>query len=182
MVEKSGTSSAMYQKASEFPLSQTLTALKSSNKRVKRRALEFLAFHFVWSIDLDFKGWFLRSADSNDIEVGIVADDSRMSFARWLIQCRNAHQTDMGEIATAVGRSVSFKPNVLLSVTNGHFTQQVRHYATRVMQLTNFRILLIDACDLNSIVNGEATIKSILSRETEQIRAAKELQVALLYA
>ncbi len=166
----------------ELPLAQILTELESSNKHVRGRALELLAIHFTRLIDLDFKGWLLRSADSNGIEVGIVANDRQVPFNRWQIQCRNARQTDMGEIATAVGRSVSFRPNVLLSVTTGRFMQQARYYATRAMQLTNFQILLIDAQDLMAIANGKATIRSILSRETGQVKSAKELQVVPLYA
>lgn len=119
---------------------------------------------------------------STGIEVEIVADDRWMPFNRWQIQCRNVHQTGMEDIATAVGRSVSFKPTILLSVTTGCFTQQARDYTTRAMQLTNLQILLIDADDLRAIASDESVIKHILSRETGPARAAKELQIAPLYA
>lgn len=160
------------------PLSQTLVDLKSPSKCDRGRALKLLAIHFTRLIDLDFKGWLLKSADSSSIEVVMVANDKRVPFNRWLIQCRNACQTDMGEIATAVGRSISFKPNILLSVTTGCFTQQACHYVTRAMQLTHLQILLIDTHDLRAIVNDETTIRSILGRETEQAKSTKELQIA----
>jgi len=166
----------------ERPLSQMLADLKSSNKHVKGRALELLAICLTHLIDLDFRGWLLKSADSNGIEVGIVANGRQVPFNRWLIQCRNACQMDMEDIATAVGRSISFKPNILLSVTTGCFTRQARYYATRAMQLTNFQILLIDTRDLKTIASDEGAIKSILSRETGQARAAKELQLIPFYA
>jgi hypothetical protein len=111
-----------------------------------------------------------------------VANDRRVPFNRWQIQCRNAYQTDMEDIAAAVGRSVSFKPNIVLSVTTGHFARQARYYATKAMQLTNFQILLIDAHDLKTIASDERAIKSILSRETGQARAAKELQAIPFHA
>lgn len=166
----------------ELPLSQILTDLKSSNKYAKGKALELLAIYLTRLIDLDFKGWLLRSADSNSIEVGIAADDRQVPFNRWLIQCCNARQVDMGGIAAAVGRSVSFNPSIVLSVTTGRFTQQARYYTTRAMQLTNLQILLIDAHDLGAIASDESAIKHILSRETGQARTAKEMQVAPLYA
>ena len=158
-------------------LSHILTALKSPDKRVKGKALELLAIHFTYLIALDFKGWILRSINSNGIEVGFVANGRHVPLSRWQVQCRNARQIDMGDIATAVGRGVSFKPNTLLSVTTGCFTQQARHYATRAMQLTNFQIILIDARDLEAIASDKEVIWSILSRETGQARIAKEQQV-----
>jgi site-specific DNA-methyltransferase (cytosine-N4-specific) len=163
---------------SELSLSQILTGLQSPDKHVKGRALELLAIHFTCLIDLDFKDWLLRSVDSNYIEVGIVANGRQVPFSRWLIQCRDARQMGMGEIAMAVGRGISFRPNVVLSVTTGRFTPQARHYATKAMQLTNLQILLIDTHDLGAIASGEMTVQSILSRETEWAQSAKELQLA----
>jgi site-specific DNA-methyltransferase (cytosine-N4-specific) len=158
-------------------LSQILDDLKSSNKHVKGKALEMLAIYLIHLIDLDFKGWLLRSADSNGIEVEMIADDRLVPFNRWQIQCRNASRVDMGEIATAVGRSVFFKPNVVLSVTTGSYTSQARYYATRAMQLTSLQILLMDGQDLEAMAADEKMIESIIRREAEQIKAAKQPQL-----
>jgi hypothetical protein len=117
----------------------------------------------------------------NNIEVGVVADGRQVPFSRWLIQCRNARQVDMEDIATAVGRSVSFRPSIVLSVTSGCFTQQARHYVIRAMQLTNLQVFLVDAHDLRAIAADEATIKSILSRGAEQAKSFRE-QVTPFYA
>jgi site-specific DNA-methyltransferase (cytosine-N4-specific) len=165
----------------ERPLAQILADLNSPNKHIKGKALELLAIYLTRLIDLDFKGWLLKSADLNGIEVGIVANDWRVPFNCWQIQCRNVGRTDMGDIATAVGRSISFRPNVLLSVTTGRFTQQARYYTSRAMQLTNFQILLVDACDLRAMASDEKTIESILRREVGQAQVAKASQVASLY-
>ena len=166
----------------ERSLSQILADLKSPGKHVKGRALELLTTYLTRLIDLDFRGWLLKSADLDGVEIGIVADDRRVPFNRWQIQCRNVSQMDMGDIATAVGRSISFKPTVLLSVTTGYFTQRARYYATRAMQLTNLQIILVEACDLRAMVSDEKTIESILRREVGQAQVAKGLQVASLYA
>lgn len=166
----------------ERPLSRILADLKSPSKHVKGKALELLTIYLTRLIDLDFKGWLLKSADSNGIEVGIMANDRCVPFNRWQIQCRNVSQMDMGDIATAVGRSISFKPTVLLSVTTGHFTRQARYYATRAMQLTNFQVLLVDGCDLRALASGERVIDGVLSRETRQAIFAKDSQVTSLYA
>jgi site-specific DNA-methyltransferase (cytosine-N4-specific) len=171
-----------HQETPDPSLSQILTDLRSSDKHAKGKALELLAIRLTHLLDLDFKGWLLRSAVSNSIEVGIVADERQGPFNRWLIQCRDARQMDMGDIATAVGRSVSFRPNVVLSVTSGHFTQQARYYVTKAMQLTNLHFVLIDVHDLKAIAADEAMIKSILGRETEQAKPVKELQLAPFYA
>ena len=163
-------------------LSQILASLKSPSKHVKGKALELLALYLTRLIGLDFKGWLLRSADSNGIEVDIVANDRQVPFNCWLIQCRDARQMGMGDIATAVGRSVSFRPSIVLSVTTGCFTEQARRYVTRAVQLTNLQILLVDTRDLRAIANGETTIKSILGREAGRARSAKELHLAPLRA
>lgn len=182
MAKKSATPSPKsYQGFPVSPLSQTLTELKSPDKYAKGKALEFLTIRLSQLLDLDFKGWLLRSADSNNIEVGVVADGRQVPFSRWLIQCRNARQVDMEDIATAVGRSVSFRPSIVLSVTSGRFTQQARHYVTRAMRLTNLQIFLVDAHDLRAIAADEAMIKSILSREAEQAKSFRE-QVKPFYA
>jgi len=167
---------------SELPLSQILANLKLPDKHVRGKALERLGIYFTRLIDLDFKGWLMRSVDSNGGEIEIVANDRSVPFNRWQIQCRNVSQTGMGDIATAVGRGISFKPNVLLSLTTGHFTQQARYYATKAMQFTNLQILLVDAPDLSTIASNSKAIKGILNRETEQARNAKEPQIAPLYA
>jgi hypothetical protein len=162
---------------SETALSQILIDLKSPDKQDRERTLELLAIHIVHLIDLDVKGWLLRSIDSNGTEVVVVANDRRVPFNRWLIQCRNAYQTSMEDIATAVGRSISFKPNILLSVTSGGFTKKAYDYVTRVMQLTNLQILMIDVHDLKAMANSEVTISDILSYQTEQAKSTKELQI-----
>jgi hypothetical protein len=183
MVKKSEIPSlGSHQEVPVPPLSQVLIGLMSPDRYAKGEALELLAIRLTHSLGLDFEGWLLRSANSNGIEVEIVASDKRVPFNRWLIQCRNTHQMDMGDIATAVGRSVSLRPGIVLSVTTGHFTQQARHYATRAMQLTNLQILLLDAHDLGTIANDETAIRGILGREAGQAKSAKELQLAPLYA
>jgi hypothetical protein len=67
MAKKSATSSSKsYQEFPVSSLSQTLTELKSPDKCAKGEALEFLAIRLSQLLDLDFKGWLLRSADSNN--------------------------------------------------------------------------------------------------------------------
>jgi hypothetical protein len=166
----------------ERSLFQILTELESPSKQTRGRALELLMIHFIRLMDLDFEAWLLRSTDSEGIEVEALANGRQMPFSRWLIQCRNTHQMDTGDIATAVGRSVPFKPTIILSVTNGYFTHQARHYASRTMQLTSLQVLLIDATDLRTIANDEMAIESMLNREMEQVSANKQLQVAPLCA
>jgi site-specific DNA-methyltransferase (cytosine-N4-specific) len=161
----------------ELQLSQILADLRSSNKHIKGKSLELLAIYLTHLIDLDFNGWLLRSTDSKGIEVGIIAHDRHAPSNCWQIQCRNSSQVDMEEIATAVGRSVFFKPNVVLSVTTGAFTSQARYYATRVMQLTNFQILLMDAQDLEAIAADEKVIENIIRREAERVKVAKQPQL-----
>jgi restriction endonuclease Mrr len=98
-------------------------------------------------------------------------------FNRWQFQCRNADLVDMGEIATTIGRSVSYRPNVVLSVATGHFTPRARNYASRAMQLTSFQLVLVDGDDLRALAEDEGMIGSILERETERARIAKYPQL-----
>ena len=158
----------------ERSLLEVLAGLNSAEKNVKGRALELLAIYLAHLIDLDFEDWLMRSNASNSIEVNALAYDSRIPSNRWLIQCRDASLVDMDEIATAVGRSISFKPSVILSVTTGEFTQRARYYATKAMQLANYNILLMDSHDLQTIVDSKGTITDILSREASRMKGAKQ--------
>jgi site-specific DNA-methyltransferase (cytosine-N4-specific) len=161
----------------EQSLADILVDLKSSNKHVKGKALELLAIYLTRLIDLDFKGWLLTSRDSNQIEVQIIAHDRHIPFSQWQIQCRNVSHVDMGEIAAAVGRSIAFKPSIVMSVTTGYFTQQARYYATKAMQLTNFHFILLDADDLKIVAGDERKIRSILNRESRLAKVSKEQQL-----
>jgi len=58
----------------EQPLAQILQDLKSPDKHVKGKALELLAIYFTRLIDLDFKGWRTRSADTGGAEVDVIVE------------------------------------------------------------------------------------------------------------
>jgi hypothetical protein len=162
---------------SEQPLSQILTDLVSPDEHVRGQSLELLAIHLMRLVDLDFKGWLLRSVDSKGIEVGVIAHDKRVLFDRWQIQCLNSKRPGMDEIATAVGRGIFFKPNVLLSMTAGNFTSQARYYAMRAMQLTSLQILLMEAQDLRAIAADKRVVANIINREVGQVEVAKQSQL-----
>ena len=66
----------------ERPLSQILADLKSDDKHVKGRALELLAIYLARLIDLEFKGWRVRSADTGGAEVDVIVEGARLIFSR----------------------------------------------------------------------------------------------------
>ena len=50
------------------------------------------------------------------------------------------------------------------------------------MEMSNLQILLIDAHDLNTIADDERALDSILYRELEKARVAKESQFMSLHS
>jgi len=86
------------------PLSAILSHLRSADRHVKGRALEILILYLARLIDLEFKGWRLRSADTGGAEVDAIVEGARLIFSRWQIQAKNTDIVRLDDVAKEVGR------------------------------------------------------------------------------
>ncbi len=159
----------------EQPLSQILIDLRSNDKHVKGKALELLAIYFARLIDLDFKGWRIRSADTGGAEVDVIVEGARLIFSRWQIQAKNTKIVRLDDVAKEVGLSITFiYSNVVMLVTTGDFTKDAYDYAHHVMKTCNLNVILLNGTELEYISRDVTNIVSVLNRKAEQAMALKE--------
>ncbi len=159
----------------EYPLSRILEELKSSDKHVKGKALELLAIYLTRLIDLDFKGWRTRSADTGGAEVDAIVEGARLIFSRWQIQAKNTKTVRLGDVAKEVGLSLTFiYSNVVLIITTGDFTKDAYSYAQHVMKTCNLNVILLNGSELKLISEDATNIVSILNNKAEQAMKLKE--------
>lgn len=153
----------------ERPLSAILDDLKSPDKYAKGKALELLAIYFTRLLDLDFKGWRLRSADTGGAEVDVIVEGARLMFSRWQIQAKNTHTVRLADVAKEVGLALTFiYSNVVMLVTTGKFTEGAYKYANRVMETSNLNVILIHGSELAEIAQDPTRIIAILNYKAER--------------
>ena len=159
----------------ELPLSQIITDLKSRNKHIKGKALELLVIYITRLIDLDFKGWRIRSADTGGAEVDVVVEGARLIFSRWQVQAKNTKTVRLDDVAKEVGLSLTFiYSNVVMIVTTGDFTKAAYGYVQHVMKTCNLNVILLNGSELERISQDPTDIVAILNNKAEQAMKVKE--------
>jgi site-specific DNA-methyltransferase (cytosine-N4-specific) len=159
----------------ERPLSQILADLKSSSKHVKGKALELLAIYLTRLLDLEFKGWRMRSADTGGAEVDAIVEGARLIFSRWQIQAKNTATVRLDDVAKEVGLSLTFiYSNVVMIVTTGDFTRDAYSYASHVMKTSNLNVILLNGSELERIGGDPTDIVAILNGKAERVMKLKE--------
>ncbi len=156
-------------------LSRILGDLSSSDTYTKGKALELLVIYLSRLLDLDFKGWRLRSSDTGGAEVDVILEGARLIFSRWQVQAKNTSVVHLDDLAKEVGLSLTFLySNVVMAVTTGRFTKDAIAYATHVMKNSNLHVILLDGKHLERIAKDPTDIARILNskaREAMQIKA-----------
>lgn len=108
-----------------------------------------MAIYLTRLIDLDFKGWHTRSADTGGAEVDVIVEGARLIFSRWQIQAKNTKTVRLDDIAKEVGLSLTFVySNVVMVVTTGDFTKDAYSYAQHVMKTWNLNVILLNGTEL----------------------------------
>lgn len=159
----------------EQPLIKILADLKSQDKHVKGKALELLAIYFTRLIDLKFKGWRTRSADTGGAEVDVIVEGARLIFSRWQIQAKNTASVGLEDVAKEVGLALTFiYSNVVMLVTTGGFTRDAYTYANHVMKTSNLNIILLNGIELQRIGNDPTDIVTVLNSKAERAMQIKE--------
>jgi len=157
------------------PLAQILSDLKSARTDIKGKALELMVIYLARLIDLQFKGWRERGADTGGAEVDAIVEGARLIFSRWQIQAKNTSTVRLDDVAKEVGLSLTFiYSNVVMIVTTGHFTGDAYNYANHVMKTCNLNVILLNGSELQRVSQDPTDIVDILNGKAEQAMKLKE--------
>lgn len=159
----------------EQPLSKILDDLNSDNTYIKGKALEMLVIYLARLLDLEFKRWRVRSADTGGAEVDVIVEGARLVFSRWQVQAKNTATVRLEDVAKEVGLALPFiYSNVVMVVTTGDFTKDARYYAEHVMRTSNLNIILLRGSELERVSRDPTNIVSILTSKAEHVMRLKE--------
>ena len=166
-----------YRKLIRMRYEDILNGLASTSTHEKGLALEALAFYLARLLGLVFIQWRLRSNKTGGGEVDGVMEGANLLFSRWQIQCKNAAQASLEDIAKEVGLAQVIKSNVILIVTTGRIGGAAKRFAEQVMQETNLFIALIDGADLKILRDAPSKIITLMNEQAEGAMTIKKAQV-----
>lgn len=148
------------------------------DKHIKGKALELLAIWMIRLTSLRFTQWRLRSYQSTGGgEVDVLAASDRFVYSRWQIQCKNTTKVDVDVLAKEVGMTFVTGADVILIVTTGEFTRDARQYASRMMEVSRYYLILLQKDDIEAIKEDKTNIITILDRQARRVFAKKELEM-----
>ncbi|ACB51932.1 hypothetical protein cce_2584 [Crocosphaera subtropica ATCC 51142] len=127
---------------------------------------------------LRFTSWRLRSYESTGGgEVDVLAASDRFVYSRWQIQCKNTKKVDVDVLAKEIGMTFVTGADVVMIVTTGEFTRDAFQYASRMMDVSRYYMILLQKNDLEAIKEDKTNIIKILDKQARKIFAKKELQM-----
>lgn len=126
-------------------------------------------------IDLDFKGWRIRSVDTGGAEVDAIVEGARLIFSRWQIQAKNTRIVRLDDVAKEVGLAITFiYSTVVMIVTTGDFTKDAYSYAQHVMKTCNLNVILLNGSEIERLSRDPTGIVAILTSKAERAMKLKE--------
>ena len=152
--------------------------LEHSDKHIKGKALELLAIWMIRLTGLRFSQWRLRSYQSTGGgEVDVLAASDRFVYSRWQIQCKNTKKVDVDVLAKEIGITFVTGADVVMVVTTGQFTRDALQYASRMMEVSRYYMILLQKEDIESIKEDKTNIIKILDKQARRVFAKKELEM-----
>lgn len=152
--------------------------LDNSDKHIKGKALELLAIWLIRLTSLRFTQWRLRSYESTGGgEVDVLAASDRFVYSRWQIQCKNTKKVDVDVLAKEIGMTFVTGADVVMIVTTGELTRDALQYASRMMEVSRYYMILLQKDDIQAIKEDKTNIIKILDKQARRLFAKKELQM-----
>jgi len=149
--------------------------LKSEDRYIKGQGLELVAIYLTSLLDLDFKGWCIRSADTGGAEVDAIVEGARLIFSRWQIQAKNTATVRLDDIAKEVGLALTFiYSNVIMVVTTGEFTRDAYTYVIHVMRTSKLKIITLNGTELEQLSRDPLSIVGLLNSKAQRAVQVKE--------
>lgn len=149
--------------------------IESDNTYIKGLALEAFAIKVMHIIGLNFMKTRYRDIQIGGAEVDVLFDSTRLVYSRWQVQCKNTTSVTIDMVAKEVGLSHMLKSNAIVMMTTGHLTAEARKYARRIMEDMNLCILLLEAEDVESIIENPPNIVDIFNQQAEEVKKVKIL-------
>lgn len=159
------------------PLAEILEELKSTDKNVKGKALEALAFNLMRLLHLQFRSWRKRPKETSGFEVDLIVEEARINFSRWQIQCKNTPDSavSLEDVAKEVGIATSMRSNVILFVTTGRFARDAVGYANEVTANTPLNVVLMNGKVLAEIIASPLLITRFMNANARRAMELKEI-------
>ena len=127
---------------------------------------------------LRFSQWRLRSYQSTGGgEVDVLAASDRFVYSRWQIQCKNTKKVDVDVLAKEIGLTFVTGADVVMVVTTGQFTRDALQYASRMMEVSRYYMILLQKEDIETIKEDKTNIIKILDKQARRVFAKKELEM-----
>lgn len=163
------------------PLDDVLAELRSDDKHVKGLALELLALRIAQMLDLQFRRYRLRSAETGYAEVDLIVEGERLVFSRWQVQCKNKSAVSLDDLAKEVGLAFMLKSHVVMMVTTGKFGEAIRRHARVVNETMALQVVLIDGQILTKVADAKGASAMVLveelNRQARMTLQQKALQI-----
>lgn len=159
------------------PLAEILEELKSTDKNVKGKALEALAFNMMRLLHLQFRSWRKRPKETSGFEVDLIVEEARINFSRWQIQCKNTPDSavSLEDVAKEVGIATTLRSNVILFVTTGRFARDAVSYADDVTANTPLNVVLMNGKLLAQIIASPLLITRFMNANARRVMELKEI-------
>lgn len=149
--------------------------LDNPDKHIKGKALELLAIWMIRLTSLRFTEWRKRDFETGKGEVDVLAASDRFVYSRWQIQCKNTKKVDVDVLAKEIGMTFVTGADVVMVVTTGEFSRNAFQYASRMMEVSRYYMILLQRDDLEAIKEDKTNIINILDRQARRVFAKKEL-------
>ncbi len=162
------------------PLDDIYRDLDSDDKVVKGIALELLAIRIASELNLTPTGLRVRGRETGGAEVDLIAQAVHLHFSRWLFQCKNTptSRVPLSDLARELGMCVLLKAHVIVMVTTGTFSSEVKGYAESLASTTSHQVVLVDKEVLRRYrVRGGAVLLEHFQRTAADTMRLKQPQL-----
>lgn len=162
------------------PIDDIYRDLDSEDKGIKGIALELLAIRIAADLNLTPTGLRVRGRETGGAEVDITAEAVHLHYSRWLFQCKNtpASRVPLSDLAKEVGMCVLLKAHVIVMITTGWFSAELRFYAESLAATTLHQVVLVDKDVLRKYkVRGGATLLDHFQRTAAETMLLKRPQL-----
>ena len=141
-------------------------------------ALELLALRMLFDLDLQPRGFRVRSSATAHAEVDLTAEGAHLLFSRWTVQCKNVKaKVGLSEVAKEVGIAIYMKAHVVVMVTTSNFTDDAINYAKEITRATHLQFLFISGAVVDKYLkHGRAILWEHVIGNSRQVLEAKRIQ------
>ena len=157
-----------------MPIASIVADLGSNSRNTKGKALELLALHLMFSLDLEFVDWRKRSKETGGAEVDILVESARLTFSRWQIQCKNGKAV-LEDVAKEVGLAYHLNSNVVLVLSTKRVSSEALNFAESIMRKSNLQIVVLDQSLFRRIVSSPGEVAKVLIEHSKRTMEIKRL-------